>query len=61
MNIPRRVITYMLHDASGTSDGCYRTIVTFADQMLAQMEPVLGSAIADYLELLGLATVAVRE
>jgi len=48
MNTPRRIITYTLRDEGGTSDGYYRAIATFADQMLAQIESALGSAIADY-------------
>jgi uncharacterized protein len=48
MNTPRRIITYTLRDETGTSDGYYRAIATFADQMLARMNSALGSVIADY-------------
>jgi uncharacterized protein len=41
MNTPRRIITYTLRDESGTSDGYYRAIAAFADDMLTQMESAL--------------------
>ena len=48
MNTPRRIITYTLRDESGTSDGYYQTIATFAEDVLAHVESALGLVIADY-------------
>jgi hypothetical protein len=48
MNTPRRIITYTLRDESGPSDGYYRTIAAFSDDVLAQVESALGPVIANY-------------
>jgi uncharacterized protein len=48
MNTPRRIITYTLRDESGSSDGYYRAIATFADDVLAHVEFALGPTIANY-------------
>ena len=48
MNTPRRIITYTLRDESGTSDGYYRAIAAFSDEVLAQVESALRPVIANY-------------
>jgi hypothetical protein len=48
MNSPHRIITYVLRDESGMSDGYYAAIAAFADTILALLESALEPVIADF-------------
>ena len=48
MNTTCRIITYTLRDESGTSNGYFETIATFADGILSLFESALKPMITDF-------------